>query len=426
MRLIHYIFLFRLFTGLFVAVLIFISLPPSASQSQTNLLEEIEKQILEKQQKITELQQQINTYRDLIKNKKAEESSLKNQIDILNSQIAKLEMEIRLTQSQISETDLKINDAQIKINSEENNLTKQKEFLGELLRQIHETDQENLLNIVLKNNNFSDFLNQIQYAENLQKMAQEKVETIKFLKLQLEKTKDNLTTQKELLENFQNKLGSQQIILDGQKDQKQEVLKKTKGEERRYQTFLNDIIAKQTIFFKEVLDLEKQILAAKNYLIRVRADQIPPVGAPLFKMPIDDYILTQGYGMTNFAKKGAYGGAIHNGADITSGLGTPIKAAAAGKILVRGYNKGWGNWIAIVHPELYNLVTLYGHMQYPSGLPNGSEVTAETIIGYEGNTGFSTGPHLHLSVYYDFFTFNKNGELYFNYHETLNPLNYIK
>jgi murein DD-endopeptidase MepM/ murein hydrolase activator NlpD len=132
--------------------------------------------------------------------------------------------------------------------------------------------------------------------------------------------------------------------------------------------------------------------------------------------------------MTSYAKRGVYGGAPHNGIDISGGYGQPIRPVADGIVLASGFNNGWGNWIAIRHPSLGNLVSLYAHMRSPASLANGTPVSSTSIIGYEGSTGNSTGPHLHLSIYSDFFTYinEKNGQLYFNYFEgTLNPLDYL-
>lgn len=387
-------------------------------------IEELEQQIQDKQNQITELQRQIDVYQTAVKNKQGEALTLKNQINALKSKIGQLETEIKLTETQISQTNLKINGLEINIAEKEENLHKERDGMREILRTINEYDKETFLEIMLKNQNFSDLLSQMQYAESLQEAIQGKIENIKNIKKDLEQEKNNSEIQKNILESFQNDLEQKQNSLSNQKSEKNYLLTKTKGEESRYQKLLNEIIKEKAAFSKEIQELERQILAAKGYSIRVQATQIPPVGTDIFKRPRG--ILTQGYGMTEFAKKGAYNEAPHNGVDFSSGAGTPIIAATSGKVLAKGNNKGWGNWIALVHPDYFNLVTLYAHMKNPSDSIIGSLVNNDTIIGYEGSTGFSTGAHLHFSVYSDFFTFLKNGELYFNYFEgTLNPMNYM-
>jgi len=77
--------------------------------------------------------------------------------------------------------------------------------------------------------------------------------------------------------------------------------------------------------------------------------------------PLTNYKVTQGYGMTDFAKAGAYHGAIHNGVDLQQNIGAPIHAAADGTIRLSQYFGGYGNAVIIEHAN--GLCTLYGHMQ---------------------------------------------------------------
>ncbi len=161
-------------------------------------------------------------------------------------------------------------------------------------------------------------------------------------------------------------------------------------------------------------------------------------GTKIFAWPEDNAKVNQGYGMTAYAKRGAYGGQGHNGIDISAGLASPIKAAAGGKIVAKGLescqnyvrpscNGYWGNWVAIQHPG--GLVTLYAHMSKISSRSVGDEVQTGDVIGYEGASGNVTGPHLHFSVYTEFFTYNdpKTGDLRisYGYLKTLNPLDYL-
>jgi LysM repeat protein len=88
----------------------------------------------------------------------------------------------------------------------------------------------------------------------------------------------------------------------------------------------------------------------------------------------------------------------HNGIDLAAAPGTPVLAAATGRIIVAklgGYNGGYGNMIIIAHDK--GIQTVYAHLRavYVS---QGQEVTQGQTIGELGNTGRSTGPHLHFEV----------------------------
>ncbi|MDR2211882.1 MAG: peptidoglycan DD-metalloendopeptidase family protein [Spirochaetaceae bacterium] len=87
---------------------------------------------------------------------------------------------------------------------------------------------------------------------------------------------------------------------------------------------------------------------------------------------------------------------FHDGLDIAAPSGTPIKAAMAGRVKAVGYDNTYGNFVVLTHSSGYS--TLYGHMS-SIGTRSGAYVNPGTIIGYVGNTGLSTGPHLHFTVY---------------------------
>ena len=90
----------------------------------------------------------------------------------------------------------------------------------------------------------------------------------------------------------------------------------------------------------------------------------------------------------------------HNGVDIAPPHGTPIVAAADGKIIVSrasGWNGGYGSYVVIQHPN--GTQTLYAHMSNDNVTVSvGSRVKQGQVIGYVGSTGVSTGPHLHFEI----------------------------
>ncbi|MDO6563882.1 peptidoglycan DD-metalloendopeptidase family protein [Amphritea sp. 1_MG-2023] len=84
----------------------------------------------------------------------------------------------------------------------------------------------------------------------------------------------------------------------------------------------------------------------------------------------------------------------HKGTDYAARTGTPIKASGDGKIIWRGKKGGYGNCVIVQHGG--NITTLYAHMSnYRKGQKNGSRVQQGDVIGYVGQTGLASGPHLH-------------------------------
>jgi murein DD-endopeptidase MepM/ murein hydrolase activator NlpD len=91
------------------------------------------------------------------------------------------------------------------------------------------------------------------------------------------------------------------------------------------------------------------------------------------------------------------GTAIHYGIDIASLVGTPVLATANGRVKYVGNKTHWGNVIIIDHAKGYQ--TVYAHL-HKFGVCSGDTVSKGQMIGYLGNTGKSTGPHLHYEIRY--------------------------
>ena len=132
------------------------------------------------------------------------------------------------------------------------------------------------------------------------------------------------------------------------------------------------------------------------------------INGDLFKKPLHArYWLSSNYGWRN-SPFNAGARTFHGGIDMAVSQGTPIYAALEGKVTAVGYNATYGNYVIITHHSGYK--TLYGHMK-STACRTGNFVYTNTIIGYVGSTGMSTGPHLHFTVY-------KNGK-------TINPLSVL-
>jgi murein DD-endopeptidase MepM/ murein hydrolase activator NlpD len=172
-------------------------------------------------------------------------------------------------------------------------------------------------------------------------------------------------------------------------------LEKTRNDQVKLKNALDVRIAQVT---SEVAALSREE-ATLSALIRARqlppesTDSPAPANAPAAKVG--------GSGVawpTNGSVTSGFGyrwGALHAGIDIANGVGTPIRAAKAGTIILAGWNGGYGNCIVIDHGGGFS--TLYGHMSRLRA-SDGQRVSQGDLLGDMGSTGNSTGSHLHFET----------------------------
>ncbi len=122
-----------------------------------------------------------------------------------------------------------------------------------------------------------------------------------------------------------------------------------------------------------------------------------PLGEALIhtglRFPLDRIHVSSSFGMRNHPVTGRY--AMHNGIDYTGRIGTPVYSVAEGKVVESGYDGASGNKVAVRHSD--GTTTYYLHLNSKL-VSKGTSVAARQKIGTIGNTGRSTGPHLHFAV----------------------------
>ena len=115
----------------------------------------------------------------------------------------------------------------------------------------------------------------------------------------------------------------------------------------------------------------------------------------LVRKPLAGGIFRSGFGARNHPILGFT--RMHTGVDWADDIGTPVFAAGNGTVIDADWKGGYGRHIEIQHLNGY--VTTYSHLSgYAHGIEGGVKVRQGQVIGYIGNTGLSTGPHLHYEV----------------------------
>ena len=129
------------------------------------------------------------------------------------------------------------------------------------------------------------------------------------------------------------------------------------------------------------------------------APQVAPAGARPAK-PMINWVVTQRYGCTGLGFEPPRGACphFHFGIDLAAPAGAPVVAVLAGQAEVfppAGHGGGYGLHVVVHHGD--GVETMYAHLGGVA-ISSGQQVSAGTVLGGEGSTGLSTGPHLHFEV----------------------------
>jgi len=367
----------------------------AVSQSDINSknaqIKQLEKQIQDIQNRKNQTSQQKS-------NKEAEVNNLKQQINNLNSDIKKLQGQLVQVGQQINETDTDIQETNQNIQELETQIESNKSNIKSLVESLYKSSLvRNEVIAVVSSDKLSDVFSNIEYSNTIQMRIQILLNETIEKKVALDITNQNLANQKATLASTQGALEDTKESIENSKNSVQNKAKASEIAVNQLNASINNLNSQQK-------SLEEKRKATAVELANLEAALLKQFGrggtvcsARGYAWPVQGGRITQGFGMTSFARSGAYGGAGHNGIDIGAPNGTPVYTTASGTVVSVGFNdNSYGKWIVIKHTDGY--YSLYGHLSQQR-VSNGQNVNRGDRIGDIGATGFATGPHLHFTIY---------------------------
>ncbi len=340
---------------------------------------------------------------------------------VVNQKLA-LDQQIELTQQEIANQTAQIQEYNNLISAKQSELDDALEQEAELheqyklrLRAMEENGTVSYWSILFKSRSFADLLDninmisEIAVSDQLMMQKLEKIaEDIAAARLELEDEKANLVATQAELEATEQTLTEQRAESDALI---QELLadKAAMDESQAYYEQLEDElvaqIAKREKEYDSALAAEKAAAAQQNQSGGSGGGG-GGGGAGGWRNPVSSVFVTSAYGYRWHPTQGYYN--FHSGVDLAAGYGQSIYAARGGTVTTATYSSVYGYYVVINHGDGYS--TMYAHLtNYIVGV--GQSVSGGQTIGYAGSTGWSTGPHLHYTVYY-------NGN-------HVNPMNFI-
>lgn len=362
--------------------------------TKAQTVSDLQQKISSQTSAIQDLEKEIAQYQGDLITLAAKKKTLSNAIATLATTQKKLEAQIKLTQSKVDTTDLTIRQLGSDISYKQDEIDGRVSALREALLTIYESDSQSLLQVALSDESFSGLWNDLETLGQFSDTVNSNVEVIRTLKADLEDKKNTQQSQKNKLLGLKSDLNDQKQITLDNKNQTNKLLAQTQNKESEYQRILAEKQAAKDQFEKELYNLQAQL----KFILD--PNSIPPKGSKVLSWPLDSVRVTQYFGDTAFSRTAAYNGQGHNGVDFGASVGTKIYASLSGAVQAVNTKVAsmcqYGKWVLIKHDN--GLTTLYAHLSLVNVNP-GDVVRTGQVIGYSGDTGYSIGPHLHMSVY---------------------------
>jgi murein DD-endopeptidase MepM/ murein hydrolase activator NlpD len=353
---------------------------------------ELREAIDKKSQELQEVSDKIKENQKNLEEIQGKSQTLQQEVNKVNSNINQLNLSIRSSEITVDKLVLEVDSLQYEIVDAEKEIVSKKEAIANILQEFQKTEDETPLLIFLKNKSLADSVSEAQNLADLNSGLRNEINDLRNAKEAMADKLEQTAYKKQAAETENGNLKNRKLILDDVKKEKKNLLDQTKNQEKAYQKIISDLEKKQMEIADEIDKLEENLRFIFN------PDVLPAKRPGVLGYPTVNIRITQEYGNTSFAAW-AYKSKFHNGMDFGMPIGTPIFAAEDGEVMAIGDNGKvqYGKFVLIKHNN--NLATLYAHLSRQT-VKKGDSVKRGQIIGYSGNTGYSTGPHLHFGVYW--------------------------
>lgn len=329
------------------------------------------------------------------RNSKNNQLALKRQYD---NEIVSLESLILTTEELINQYDLSIEKANEDIAVLEGQLEEQELAFEDMIRMSFMYGNDNYLQMIFDSGSFSDLLSRLDMVSYLLSYNQNVIDGMLETEEQLRLSTDNLQLSKDNLQKYIESKETLKSELDQKSSEAQSLINSLDKDEKAAAQALKEIEASKKQLEEDIAELAKQYnKKGEKY------------SGGIFIWPVDQKQSTSSgweWRINPISKKREF----HNGLDIPAPRGTKILAASGGTVVKAAWYGGYGNCVIVNHGG--GVMTLYGHCN-KLNVKEGQSVKQGDTIAFVGSTGYSTGNHLHFTVY-------ENGNT------AVNPWNYLK
>jgi murein DD-endopeptidase MepM/ murein hydrolase activator NlpD len=349
------------------------------------------------------LQERIESTREKIERKRGTERVLTTDIAAWTAKINRLQAKIGSLQrrqgalqadldrkrAELVQIQVRLREERARLARLRSRLVVTRRALARRLVEMYKADKPDVLTVVLNSEGFADMLSRGEFIRRIADQDRKIVTIVRDAKADAKRTAARL----DVLERRQQRITAEVMARRNEVAQVKMELIGTRVGYDRTRAGKREALSKVRVGRHE---LEGHLAALEKEQARITARLASARPGP------DAGPIRQGGGGLIWPANGpissGFGqrwGRLHAGVDIPLPNGTPLRAAASGRVAIAGWVGGYGNYTCIQHGG--SLSTCYGH-QSSIGVSVGQTVAQGQVIGASGNTGNSTGPHLHFEV----------------------------
>lgn len=318
----------------------------------------------------------------------------KQSIEEINAEIEKLDKELTTAMNELAEINKKLDDVTKELEQAEDDLvvaTQEKNTQYDTLltrvRYMYEYGEVSYVDTMIEARSFSDLINRVEYLNTIHEYDQDLFEMLEQKEIEIQELTETIKARKTEIEVLQKSATEKRDELQANVDQKNALNQKIQADINLLENQLDELEQADK-------DVEAMIQA------EIRKQQQKSSGAinttytgGKLMWPSDTTRITSNFGYRIHPISGVR--KLHAGVDIGVSVGTNVYSAESGVVLSAGWQSGYGNAVVIMHDN--GLTTLYGHLS-AFNCSSGQRVNRGDLVAYSGNTGGSTGPHLHFEV----------------------------
>ena len=382
--------------SLIMAVVLTVGSLPTAAAAASS--KEIQKQINDLKSQKAELQKEIDAIRHDYDANFSEMESLVAEKNTIDQEMTLISSKIETTNQEIIAYSQLIADTQEELDQAQEELRNLSEAHRERIRIMEEEGKVTYWEVLFEANSFTDLLDRLNMIEEINAADRRRIEQMRIAADIVSATQMNLSSEKESLESVRQELTAEEALLAEKSLQYYDVLYELEQKADAFEVLLAESEILQEELMAEIAAKEKDLKEAKydEYLARLALQGDNPPSNATWTTPVSGYRLTSAFGMRKHPVLKVT--RMHNGIDMACAAGTPIYATRAGTVTRTAYQaSGAGNYVSINHLDGFS--SIYMHMTHYV-VSQGQNVSQGQLIGYVGNTGISTGDHLHFGISY--------------------------